>query len=366
VTVPRLIIGNIYCEAEFAHDSGLNPRVLKVIAIAKAAALATLLRVFADDDDLLWTPVPVDPDRMPEVEGLPRPRLVSGPLKALPRAEIVLAWGETEAVARLRSDWRAAPDPRFPPADPTVAARVNHREFRLTEGAGIEAPLPGTKMLTCVPELEYYLTQLDPPPAKWVLKAPWSSAGRLRYVGSGPAVEQTARRHVIDLFYRFNELLFEPWVPRTADFGVSGSVEEATLRHHRLSVERYGQFAGLVFRRDGFPEATFAVEGAKAVRELLKEHRYRGPFGTDAFLYTDADGRTATRAVSEINARLTFGHVAHALGERLPGLADREGYTFAFGVSEDGPDRIPLLLPDPEETTEAGVLLLPDGVDRVS
>jgi hypothetical protein len=54
------------------------------------------------------------------------------------------------------------------------------------------------------------------------------------------------------------------------------------------------------------------VDEARA--ELLREG-YAGPFSVDAFVYRLAEARLL-HAPCEINARYTFGHVAHALAKR--------------------------------------------------
>jgi len=357
VKVPRIILGDFLCEDTFARDSGLNPRVVTKKVIRSISAQATLLRVFAGEDDLLWTPLPVDPDRLADLPGLARPQLVSGPQEELPDAAEVLAWGETKAVRSLRQRTGAGPDERFPAAAPDIAARVNHRSFLLEADAAAPRRLPGAKMLTCVPELEHHLESMARPPHSWVLKSPWSAAGRLRHVGTGLTIEQDARRHVIDLFYHFDELLFEPWVARVADYGVCGVIDDEGirwLRAHEQFVDGYGRFRSIrIWAGDpGLPAEI--LPAAKQVGELLRKAGYRGPFGTDAFRYEGPEGIPVLREVSEVNARLTFGHIAHALRERLfPG----EDLTLLLGVPPEEGRYVPLLLPSEDETTQAGLLI---------
>jgi hypothetical protein len=357
MTVPRIIIGDFLCEDTFARDSGLNPRVLTKKVVQSVSAQATLLRAFAGEGDLLWTPLPIDPARLAEVPGLARPELVSGPQEELPAADRVLAWGETRAVRDLRRRLGATADDQFPAAEPAAAAKVNHRSFLLDAGSPALWRLPGAKMLTCIPELEQYLATMDTPPGQWVLKSPWSAAGRLRHVGSGARVEPDARRHVIDLFYRFDELLFEPWVERVADYGVSGVVTDvgvAELARHRQSVDGYGRFRSIrvLPDRSGFPPGL--LDAANRAGDLLREAAYRGPYGTDAFEYRGPDDTALLRPVSEINARLTFGHIAHELRERLfPG----SDLTLLLGVPPDEARYVPLLHPAEDDSTQAGLLI---------
>lgn len=357
MNVPRIIIGDFLCEDTFARDSGLNPRVVTKKVIQSISAQATLLRIFAGEDDLLWTPLPVDPDCLADVPGLARPRLVSGPQEELPQASEILSWGETRAIRNLRRRLRAGPDLRFPASAPDVAARVNHRGFLLEAKVAKRWHLPGAKMLTCVPELEHYLGSMAGPPPDWVLKSPWSAAGRLRYVGSGLTVEPDARRHVIDLFYRFDELLFEPWVTRVADYGVCGVVDDEGVRSlcaHEQSVDGYGRFRSIRIRADQSGLPPVIVRAAEQVGELLQAADYRGPFGTDAFRYEDQEGAPVLREVNEVNARLTFGHIAHRLREQLfPG----SDLTLQLGLPPDGVHYLPLLHPLKDDSTQAGLLI---------
>ena len=356
MTVPRIIIGDFLTEDTFARDSGLNPRVVTKKVVHSISAQATLLRIFAGEADLLWTPHPVDPERVADLPGLARPRLVSGPLEDLPRAREVLAWGETRAAAKLRRRIGAASDERFPASDPRIAAKVNHRSF-LLGAAPVDWNLPGAKMLTCVPELEHYLASMESPPPTWVLKSPWSAAGRLRHVGSGSTVDAESRRHVIDLFFRFDELLFEPWVERTGDFGVCGVVgdEGATgLDAHRQFVDGYGRFRSIRIREEDPDLPAGLMEGATHAADLLRDAGYRGPFGTDAFTYRGPTGLPLFRSACEINARLTFGHIAHELRKRLFPDAD---LTLLLGNPPEKGRYLPLLHPAEDELTRIGLLL---------
>ncbi len=357
MTVPRIIIGDFLCEDTFARDSGLNPRVITKKVVRSISAQATLLRVFAGDDDLLWTPLPVDPERLADVPGLARPRLASGPQEDLPAAAEILAWGETKGVRKLRQRLFAGLDGRFPASAPDIAARVNHRGSLLEAECAAPWRLPGAKMLTCVPELEHYLETMDRPPLRWVLKSPWSAAGRLRHVGSGLTVEQDSRRHVIDLFHRFDELLFEPWLERIADYGVCGVIDDegvGELRCHEQFVDGYGRFRSIRIRAGELAVPAEFSHAAARTGEWLRNAGYRGPFGTDAFRYEPADGETGLREVSEVNARFTFGHIAHALRERLfPGT----DLTLLLGKPPEEDRYVPLLHPTEDEPTQAGLVI---------
>ena len=93
-----------------------------------------------------------------------------------------------------------------------------------------------------------------------------------------------------------------------------------------------------------------ALESAThAVGKRVAEHGYRGPFGIDAWRYRDADGETHFHPLGEINARLTFGLVAHALVERLKkplGLNDGDTLVLHLREREIDPSggELPLVL----------------------
>jgi len=366
----RLLVGNLDAEHRLAGETVTRA------ALATASALATLLRVFAAGDrDRLWTPVPVDPGRVPEVPGLPRPGLVSGPWERLEPASEVLAWAQVPGVEALRSaaakETRPAPAAlplhellwHIPPPDPEVVKRVLHRGFHLRVARALGVALPGARRVRSVAELEEHLDQGGAeasPTGGWVGKAPWSAAGRSRVIepsGAGDSsslpgavLTRSARRRVERLLARHGELLFEPWMDRVADFGCTGVVtgegeemDAASVRCHCLDVDSEGRFQGieLTGSDDGGHGGRPLREVAQQVAAALRDAGYRGPYGIDAYLHRDRQGREALHPLGEINARLTFGHVARALAERLaPGGAVR----LAVGRQPPAEDREPLSL----------------------
>jgi len=345
----RRIVGNLDCERAWAGAGRLSSRALQRIA-----TLATLLRAFAESpDDALWTPAPVDPARLAPTPGLPHPRLVTGPLDALEPAGRMIAWGETKELAAGRGsaagrrralathigsliheqvwDWRISP--------PEAAAQVNHRQFGLAVARELGWALPGARMIRSADELAAHLASGGADASRvsaWVLKAPWSAAGRERVVGTGCDLGDDAlRRRVEGLLHRWQTLLFEPWMPRIGDYGACGLVSDADVRLigiHRQHVDARGGFQGIDLVRDagameaqvlGLSEpehASLKATLADAGRALAGAG-YRGPYGIDAWRYRDRAGRVAFQPLGEINARMTFGLVARALAERVGAAA---------------------------------------------
>jgi len=398
---PRLLVGKLDAESRLAGET------LSRAALATASALATLLRAFAREGDRLWTPAPVAPERLPELPGLPRPELLCGDWERLEPVPEVLAWAEVSGVAKLRSPPRTPTSSlsrlpaslplhelvwRIPRPDPEVVERVLHRGFHLRVARELGVALPGARRIASAEELERHLEgggAAASPTGGWVVKAPWSAAGRSRVIepsgasdspsAPGAVLRPAARRRVERLLDRHGELLFEPWMDRVADFGCTGlvtgeggEVDAASIRCHRLEVDSDGRFQGIelpatgedpredpngvrgrvkrpaavpAVARTGIPglEQVFrvSVDGrhggqplqriALQVAGCLRDAGYRGPFGLDAYLHRDREGREVVHPLGEINARLTFGHVARALEERLAGSVSRRGVRLAVG-----------------------------------
>jgi hypothetical protein len=294
--------------------------------------MATLLRVFAGEGDRLWLPAAIDTESLPELPGLPRPVLESGPLHQLPRADEVLAWCETpEAVAHRAGARDSAPSLdapldellwKLPVAEPVVVAAVNHRNFQRWVADYIGCGLPGAQPVWSLTHLDRILRA---GPRSWVVKAPLCAAGRDRYIErSGPTLsDPKARRTVERLFERHGTLFFEPWMDRTADFGVSALLTHSALRIagiHRQRVDRSGRFLAIDLETSLSEEIRARLaETTEAVAECLRLAGYVGPFGIDAWTYRQDDGSIALNPLGEINARMTFGLVAWTLAERQPG-----------------------------------------------
>jgi hypothetical protein len=208
-----------------------------------------------------------------------------------------------------------------------VAAAVHHRSFCLVVAQDLDRAFPGARMLSSPDELDLHLTTTR---GSWVLKAPFSAAGRSRYIHlPGESLsDPRVRRRVENLFERHGPLLFEPWMDRTDDFGCVAVLASSGLRlagFHRLLVDRRGQFAGIETTASysgGFPglsviESRQMEEALEATAGALRHAGYSGPFGLDAWRYRSPEGGTAFNPLGEINARLTFGFVARSLADRL-------------------------------------------------
>jgi hypothetical protein len=288
--------------------------------------MAPLLRVFAREGDRLWSPAPIDAVLEPS-----GPIFETGPLRDLLSVDEVLAWCETsEAMAHrggprrpIAIDWGAPLHDllwQLPTPPPAVVAAVHHRAFCLQVAREIGCALPGARVVESLAELDRVLKTA--PPA-WVVKAPLSASGRSRYIErSSPALaDPKARRTVERLFERHGALLFEPWMDRTEDFGVSALLGTSELRIvgiHGQLVDRKGQFSGIDLHPELSPrELDRLLETVEAVAAALRHAGYVGPFGIDAWRYRNQDGGLVLNPLGEINARMTFGLVAWTETERL-------------------------------------------------
>lgn len=393
----RIIVANLDCEAAFAEAAGVSRYHPSHEVAQRISALGTLLAALGQDGDVLWTPVPVDPGR---VHGPVRVTLRAGALAELPGPEPVtgwLAWGETRDVTARRQasrddtaghgrapalpgapgrngepgapDWPGWPD--WPdwidwlwstPPDPEAAWRCNDRRFCLPVQAALGCRLPGAALIDSLDALRAHLAALGPGPDGWVLKAPFSASGRLRVRRRGRDLDRGIEARIARLLTRFGALCFEPWMERVLDIGCLGLVAGADACHvfppHRLETDHAGVFRGIAIA-DGWlaPDHHRAVvHAATEAGRALGRAGYRGPFGIDAFVYRhdQAPGGQALQPLCEINARLSFGFVAHALARRLglPGLRLRVGTRDERAGARS---IIPLLLPGAGDDTAAWI-----------
>jgi hypothetical protein len=353
-SIRRLLVGNLDCELRWAGHERLGRDVTEMISAA-----ATAMRAFAGEGDHLWTPVPVDAGRIAPVDGLPGVEPISGPL---PESDAVLPWGETAETEAARATELAGDGPWWnqlwglhPSA--AVAAACNDKRLALALSQELGTALPGARLLANIDELEEALGEgaaaasVD---GSWVLKAPMSASGRLRLRRRGSELDAPARKRAERLFRRWGELVFEPWVERTGDFGQCGVLSESgvsLLPPHRLDCDRAGVFrAALIDDHDGLDQSIRAPLAAAATRvaDELHQRGYRGAFGIDGFCYRDAGGAGGIQPLSEINARLSFGIIARVLKERL-GL-ERVRLCLGRGRIPEANGVVPLLHPGSEGT----------------
>ncbi len=204
-------------------------------------------------------------------------------------------------------------------SSPEVTAAANDRRFWMRLAESSQGLLPCSRLVDSIEALRASLKEVISHSAQsaWIAKAPFSASGRERVYRWGADFSPDIETRLERLFARYGELILEPLMKRVLDVGVAGIVGNSgpqMFDPHRLVCDDAG-----VFRRIDLEGFELPSDANQAVRDAadgagwaLHGLGYRGPFGTDAFLYTDLKGRTAIHPMCEINARLTFGHVAHA------------------------------------------------------
>lgn len=359
-TPPRLIFGNLDAESEMSGRGPLKARVLQRIA-----PLATLMRAFAQDEDLLA--LPMDPRGpagssgglaseprsglvIPPVAGLASPTVVAA--RSLPVADgvgrfsEVLPWAWTGTARRLlgasassRGSSSRAPatdtEPvhravwRFSPADPELVRCLHDRRFATRIAAESGAALPGATWVETVGNVDAGLHRVrDAGFDRCVLKAPLSASGRDRLAATvSDLADPSFQGRVASFLASHGGAVLEPLCDRIADYGVCAfsTVDGVDLRSiHRLDNDaRDGRFLGASLAADptrplGLSETDrdLLVRTTTFVGDRLQAAGYSGPFGVDAFSYR-LGATVVMHTLCEINVRLTMGWVLAALAERL-------------------------------------------------
>jgi hypothetical protein len=278
-----IIWGNLDCEARWGGGS-LPQHVARRVSAASA-----LLAAFAPAGEpvAIHAPAAIDPARI----RLPDVTMHVG---APPRYDV--AW-----------------------ADPH-AKRANDRRLVLALNDQLGRALPGARAIASLAELDAHLAATQP--ARWVCKAPWTAAGRDRAHGEGTTLSGEQRVYVGRLIERFGAVVYEPWLDRVRDLGVCAELSAdgrvAARAPHTLLSDPRGGFVGIDLTEPALDDADrrALASAVNAAGAALHGRSYAGPFTVDAFVYRDGASEVL-HALCELNARHTFGHVAHALAARL-------------------------------------------------
>jgi hypothetical protein len=313
VSAPAAFDANLDVERQWAGAPPLPASVL-----ARIAGLATLARALAPehiDEVALRAPGPVDLGAVPACAELPALRPWSRDDDDDPTA-----WGARGAAARdgVGDSWRARAWTARAPVE--LARAVSDRRWALDRARELGPSEPAPTAVTTVDELRAAVACLD---GAWVAKAVLTAAGRDRCGAPGPRLSDELAVRAGRLLATFGALVVEPWHDRLDDVGVCGVVASAyaveLLPPHRCRSGERGQFVGIDLEPPPLaPAHAAAITGAATlVGERLAAAGFRGPFSIDAYTHRDRGGEIAVRALVEVNPRYSFGHVAHALGERL-------------------------------------------------
>jgi len=312
------LLGNLDCEARWAGVA------LPAAVERRISLYATLLAACAPAGERaeIWVPAAVDPARLLAHPGW-TPPVVRAPPDP-PPGGFDLAW-----------------------ADPAAAA-ANDRGRALAIGRALGVALPGARIVESIDALDAHLAGFAGRP--WICKARWTAAGRDRARGDG-ALTGALRTRIARLLARFGPLVFEPWLDRVLDLGVCGEVaasgEVHLLAPHRIVTDPRGGFLGIELAPQLAPELarSLADVARAAAGRLAAETGYRGRFAIDAFVYRSpgdgaGPGAPQLHPLCEINARHSFGWIAHALARRLG--------TRRLGFDAPPPGATVLIAPGPD------------------
>ena len=213
--------------------------------------------------------------------------------------DCVTTWG-WDAVVKHELLKRGIPAGLLPSDEEIDAIReLQHRSTVL--------PLqPDCREVHSIVEMELLLRERE----HWVMKAPWSGAGRgLRWVhGALTAIDRDWLQKTVE---SQRSVIAEPRRDVTAD--VALEYKEGAFMGYSYFKTGSGVYKENILWSDEKIEATFCLQPVREhVEQWLAENvwpRYRGPLGVD--LMVCADGSVH---VAEMNFRHTMGMVAH---ERL-------------------------------------------------
>ncbi len=219
------------------------------------------------------------------------------------------AWCPTpRALARMRA---AGVTPE-PSPEVAILRRCNHRRFAVEIGGG----LPNQRYVETGTALDETIAR----PGPWLLKRPFSFAGRGQHPLLGPPGAK--ERAWIDKSLAEDGLVVEPLVTPLLEVSLHGFIwQSQRYELGRMCVQEVsarGVYHGARLAAPGElqrSETHALFSTAERVAGALVAAGYFGPFGIDAYRYEDG-----FCALGEINARYTM---AFAIGFPRPALATR-------------------------------------------
>jgi len=206
--------------------------------------------------------------------------------------------------ARARLEAAGASVPPSPPLPVLVA--VNHRRFSAELGQGLD----GGQWVSTMDELRAaFAGPVAERAGEWVLKHPHGYVGRRRHLTS--TLDARTLGFAARCLAEAGGLQLEPWVAREADYALHGYVTAAGVASFGAPTQQICDGRGVWQSTSrvtdlGAEERAGLVREAARTAEALAAAGYFGPFGVDAFRYSEA-GVSRFCARCEINARYTMG-----------------------------------------------------------
>lgn len=223
----------------------------------------------------------------------------------------VVAWGWNVAVKKLLL--RGGIAENLLPSDETLERwrRLQHRQTFL--------PLqPDAHRIESAEQVERLLASQQ---KRWVLKAPWSGAGRGLHWIDGQ-ISDNNRAWLRKTVENQGCVVAEPWRKVTMDFALEYYVRDGRLEFlgYSLFSTAHGVYRENILQSDGEIRARIeAVSSVKALAEKRSEVEqflvseivlyYHGPVGVDFVV-----AESGAIHLCEMNLRHTMGMVAHARG----------------------------------------------------
>lgn len=309
---PRVYAMNPGCEDEVARP-GHTPRASLA---ALAHDLAPLFTLVAGAEDVVITPRPPGAAWRRQLvdAGLALPEyVVSAAELAGRKTSGCVPWGQSPDAARLFAPLES---PAWAPATRDAYSKVVAMQWR-------KELEPASEGHVCVS-----LAEAEAAAARgWILKAPWSTAGRDRKRGP---LDDAGRAWAARVLAEQGALRAEPWRERVLDlsFHLDLGDTDRFVGTCRFDTTPNGQFSGT---RPGRwllgepPEIRRALSGrlrptgealAALLGPRLRALGVRGPVGVDAFLWRDGDTLRLDPLV-EVNPRWTMGRLSLALDRRV-------------------------------------------------
>jgi len=321
---PAVWTFNPSCEDEVARGRpGFQP---DTPARQLAEDLAPLLIFAAAREDVVVTPRRPSPEwqRAVTAAGFPLPEFVetTGELRGR-KLGALRPWGASPDSAASLVPLGGTPWlPSLHAASDKVEALAWRREFLQALAEPWLVP-PEGEVCTTLAEAEALAAR------GWMLKAPFSTAGRARRRGP---LDDNGRAWASRVLAEVGRLRAEPWRDRVADLSFHLDIGEASrfIGTVRFDTTPAGQFTGTrpgrwLAREPAEVQRLLTGEGREPRRlrrlgDALARHLgprltalgVTGPVGVDAFIYRDADGLRLDPLV-EVNARLTMGRLSLAL-----------------------------------------------------
>lgn len=312
MNLPKLHLWNPQNDLALAADvSGYTPPK-NVKDFIEAGRLLPVW--WADEGDYILgdKSLQYDADRMSEIFGLPRVKVVRGVQKDC----IPMPWGWSSDAAHQFA--RAGIDEmRLPLCD--LLRSISHRAtaMRINEQLGVESAL---EMF----DINGFNGLYDRFPGGFVLKSPWSGSGR-GVIYSNKVPEKQLMAMAEGIIRRQGSVTVERLYAKQKDFGAlfelnDGKAEFAGLSYFYTSDT--GAYKGSYLMDDGDIIKSLGIDPMPVIRSLetvlsqYTEYFPNGMMGVDMLTYRD-NGQLCIAPCIEVNWRMTMGVVALKIHRHL-------------------------------------------------